>query len=82
MNPSEIKQLIEAGLAGCEASVDGDGRHFQATIVGSVFEGKTLVAQHRLVYQSLGDRFDSELLHALSIKTYTPQEWERLQSHG
>ena len=79
LNPDEIKRLIEAGLAGSEASVDGDGRHFEATIVSSAFEGKSLLQQHRLVYDALGDRFDTEVLHALSIKTYTPQQWQQLQ---
>ena len=80
MEPDEIKQLIEAGLAGSEVSVTGDGRHFQATVVASQFEGLNMLAQHRAVYATLGDRFDTEAVHALSINTYTPQQWARMMS--
>ena len=79
MDPDEIKQLIEAGLAGSEVSVTGDGRHFQATVVASQFEGLNMLQQHRAVYATLGDRFDTEAVHALSMNTYTPEQWARLK---
>jgi acid stress-induced BolA-like protein IbaG/YrbA len=59
--------------------VTGDGRHFSAVVVSEVFDGKNMIAQHRLVYAALGDRFDTEAVHALSLKTYTPAQWQALQ---
>ena len=80
MHPDEIKQLIEQGLPGASVTVDGDGRHFQAVVVSEAFAGKAPLRQHRMVYATLGDRFDSDALHALSIKTYTPQQWEQFSA--
>jgi acid stress-induced BolA-like protein IbaG/YrbA len=59
--------------------VSGDGRHFSAVVVSSAFDGKNMIAQHRLVYAALGSRFDTDAVHALSLKTYTPDQWQALQ---
>ena len=73
--PDEIKRAIEAGL-GCERiEVAGDGQHFQALIVSTAFEGLTRIKRHQLVYAALGDRMRQEI-HALSMQTLTPAEWE------
>lgn len=79
MNPEQVKDLIAAGLETTFLEVSGDGRHFEAVVVSSAFEGKPVLKQHRLVYAALGDRFDTEAVHALSIKTYTPRQWENLE---
>ena len=76
MNEDEIKQRIEAGLPGSQVSVSGDGRHFQAVVVSEAFVGRSMLEQHRMVYASLGDSFQSEAIHALSVKTYTPEAWK------
>lgn len=77
MDPTEVEKLIKAGLPECEVSVKGDGSHFEAIVVGEVFAGQSLVKQQQLVYATVADRIASGQLHALSIKTYTPQEWEK-----
>ena len=76
MNPEEIKIIIESAMPGSVVSVEGDGVHFVATVVSSEFRGKRLVQQHQLVYKALGDAM-RERIHALSLKTYTPEQWER-----
>lgn len=79
MNPQKIKELIEAGLPGATAMVEGDdGTHFQAIIVCDEFAGKTMLQQHQLVYQSLGQLMGREI-HALSMQTLTPEEWQQKQ---
>lgn len=70
---SEIKVWIEAGLAGSKASVSGDGHHFDAVVVCKEFAGKNLLERHRMVYSALGDKMQSTI-HALSLKTLTPEE--------
>ncbi len=75
MNEEEIRAKIESGLPGSRVSVTGDGRHFQAVVVSAAFAGKSMLEQHRMVYGSLGDSFESEAIHALSVKTYTPEAW-------
>lgn len=73
--PDEVKQYITAGLACTHVEVEGDGQHFFATIVSAAFEGKRLIQRHQLVYAALGDRMRAEI-HALSMKTLTPAEWQ------
>jgi len=77
MEPEAIKDLIEAGLDNCQAQVTGDGSHFDAIVIGSVFEGMSPLNKQRTVYATLGDRITSGEIHALSIKAYTPADWER-----
>ena len=73
VTPEDVKRYIAAGLA-CEfLEVAGDGQHFEALIVSTLFEGKRLIQRHQLVYAALGDRMREEV-HALSMKTLTPQE--------
>jgi acid stress-induced BolA-like protein IbaG/YrbA len=72
--PAEIERFIAQGLACQHLEVEGDGRHFFATIVSAEFEGASRVARHQRVYRALGDRMRSEI-HALSMKTLTPAEW-------
>jgi len=77
MQPDTIRQLIEQGIPGCEAYVQGeDGTHFEAVIVSEAFAGKNRVQQHQLVYQALGEKMGTDI-HALSIRTYTPEQWEQ-----
>ena len=76
MDPEEVKKMIEAGLPGCEVTVKGDGSHFDAVVVGGVFAGQTPVKRQQLVYATVNDHITSGQLHALSIKTYTPDEWQ------
>jgi acid stress-induced BolA-like protein IbaG/YrbA len=72
--PAQVRDFIAAGLACEHLEVEGDGRHFFATIVSSQFAGKLRVARHQLVYAALGERMREEI-HALSMKTLTPAEW-------
>jgi acid stress-induced BolA-like protein IbaG/YrbA len=74
--PEEIERFIAANL-GCEhVEVEGDGRHFFATIVSTEFEGKNRIGRHQRVYRALGERM-REQIHALSMKTLTPAEFQQ-----
>jgi acid stress-induced BolA-like protein IbaG/YrbA len=75
VDPKLIKQYIEDGLQCDYVEVTGDGRHFEAVIVSPLFRGKPKVRQHQLVYAALGDRMREDI-HALSMKTLTPEEWQ------
>ncbi|MEY4754876.1 MAG: hypothetical protein RJA44_2551 [Pseudomonadota bacterium] len=72
--PEQVRSFIAAGLACEHLVVEGDGRHFFATIVSAAFEGLARVRRHQRVYAALGDRMREEI-HALSMKTLTPAEW-------
>ena len=74
VTPESIKQGIEARLECRHVQVAGDGQHFEALVVSPAFEGKSRVQRHQLVYAALGDRMREEI-HALSMRTLTPEEW-------
>ena len=74
--PESIKSNIAAGLECTHLEVEGDGQHFNAVIVSSAFAGKRLIQRHQLVYAALGDRMREEI-HALSMKTLTPEEFQK-----
>jgi len=73
VTPTDIKSWIEAGLPDSRVRCEGDGAHFEAVIVCPAFAGKTLVQKHQMVYAALGDKM-KETIHALSMKTLTPEE--------
>ena len=72
--PGEVREFIAAGLPCTHLDVEGDGRHFFATIVSVEFEGLARVRRHQRVYVALGDRMRAQI-HALSMKTLTPSEF-------
>jgi stress-induced morphogen len=86
MDPAAVEELIEAGVEDAEASVslprvpdeDHEDAHFAAVVVSPAFEGLSLVEQHRLVYDALEDHMTTDI-HAMELKTYTPDEYE---AHG
>jgi acid stress-induced BolA-like protein IbaG/YrbA len=74
LDPRQIEEWIRAGFAGAEVTVAGDGRHFEATIVSPDFAGLNRVQRQQRVNVVLREHFESELLHALSMRCLTPEE--------
>jgi len=74
VEPRSIEDSIRTGLDVTHLEVTGDGAHFEAVVVSPRFAGLPRVRQHQLVYAALGDRMREEI-HALSMKTYSPDEW-------
>ena len=75
MTAKELQDIIAAGLPCQHLSVEGDGRHWYATLVSAEFEGLRLIKRHQRVYATLGQKMHTDEVHALSMKTYTPAEW-------
>jgi acid stress-induced BolA-like protein IbaG/YrbA len=78
VSPSQVEAMIRAGLPDAQVQVQdltGGGDHYQVVVVSNLFEDKRLVQRHQLVYGALQREMDSEAIHALTMKTYTPNEW-------
>jgi acid stress-induced BolA-like protein IbaG/YrbA len=76
VTPEQLREWIVVGLAdSAKVSVEGDGHHFEAVIVSPDFDGKNRIQRHQFVYGILGDKMKAEV-HALSMKTLTPEEHE------
>lgn len=80
MEPEAVERLIEDRIVECTARVThprgvDDEDHLAAVVVSPVFEGESLVAQHQMVYDALGEHMTRDI-HALELKTYTPEEYE------
>lgn len=74
VTPEQLKSWIEVGFSDAATiTVEGDGHHFEAVIIAEEFEGKSRIQRHQLVYAALGDKMKAEV-HALSMKTHTPNE--------
>ncbi|WP_227354945.1 BolA family protein [Haladaptatus salinisoli] len=83
MNADEVAELIESGLEDADVTIthprgSHDEDHLAALVVSPAFEGKTLVEQHRMVYDALGDHMTTDI-HALEVKTYAPEEYEEYE---
>ena len=77
LDPKRIEEWIAAELKCKQLHVDGDGAHFQAVIVSSEFAGMNRVKRQQRINAILKARFDSGELHALSMQTYTPEDWQQ-----
>ncbi len=75
MTAEELRHIIASGLACEHLQVDGDGRHWYAVVVSAEFQGKRLIQRHQRVYATLGAKIQTDEVHALSMKTWTPAEW-------
>jgi len=75
MSPELIKAYLEESIDCEHLTVIGDGRHFEAVIVSKIFDGKSRVQRHQVIFAVLGDKMKEDI-HALSMKTLTPGEWE------
>ena len=74
----KIKELIETALPGSKVVIHdprNDGIHLEAIVVAEQFNGLSLIKQHKLVMKPLQEAFETTL-HALGLKTYSPQQWE------
>lgn len=76
----ELKQHLLAESDIDYVEVDGDGYHYQLTVVSEAFTGKTKVARQQWVYAKMNDFIISGQLHAVNMKTWTKAEWEK--QHG
>ncbi len=79
MQTEAVAALISAGMPNSEVKVTGDGRHFEAVVVSPEFEGQSLIQRHRLVLATVNAEIQSDSLHALSIKAYTPEQFAAIQ---
>lgn len=80
--PNQVETLIKQELPDAQVIVEdltGTQDHYQATVVTSEFEGLNLVKQHQRVYKSVNSVMATGDLHALALKTYTPQQWDANQ---
>lgn len=83
MKPQEIKILIEQSIPTKLVEVKSpDDRHFEALVISGAFEGLNLVKRQQLVYKALGDLISTGTVHALSLKTYTSHEWQKMANNG
>ncbi len=79
MTADELRSLIASSLKCDHIEVDGDGRHWAAVLVSAEFDGLRRIQRHQKVYATLGARMHSDEVHALSMQTFTPEEWAALQ---
>lgn len=78
INPDQVEAMIKATLPDAQVQVQdltGGGDHYHVTVVSTQFVGKGLVQQHQLVYGAVRQAMSSEAIHALALKTYTPEAW-------
>ena len=85
IQPDEIQALVKRTIPNAQAEVEdftGGGDHFRIVVISSVFQGKTLIDQHRLVQASIHEALEDGRIHAVHIKTFTPEMWAKKRSEG
>ena len=85
MTAQQVKTRIETLAPGTQAQLvdlTGTQDHWQAVIVSPAFVGKSLVEQHRMIFGLFKSEVESNEVHALTLKTYTPEQYERITNNG
>lgn len=80
MQIEEVQRIVEQAMPGAQVKVKdltGTRDHFRVEVVSEVFRGKLLIQQHLMVQAPLKEYVNDERIHALSIRTYTPEEWQK-----
>jgi acid stress-induced BolA-like protein IbaG/YrbA len=77
MNANDVKSILEAQLVSCDIKVEVDGSHVNIIAIGDIFDGKRTVQRQQLVYAALQEHIASGVIHAVNMKTYSPQEWQQ-----
>ena len=83
VSSEQVVTMIQSGLPDAQVQVNdltGGGDHFEVTVISADFAGRTLVQQHQLVYRAVQPAMSSEAIHALALKTYTPETWATLEA--
>jgi len=75
MSPEDVKKLIEDGVDDAEAIISGEGCNLEAVVISDIFEGKSMLAEQKLVFATVNHLIQTGELHALGIKAYTKAEW-------
>lgn len=76
MDAATVKALLQSHLSDCEIHVQGEGSNYDITAIGDVFEGLRPVKKQQLVYAALSENIADGSIHAVNIRTFTPQEWD------
>lgn len=77
MDPSLVKSLLEAAIAESDVQVEIDGSHCNLIVVSPAFEGLSPVKKQQLVYGALNEHIASGAIHAVNMKTFTPEQWQQ-----
>ncbi|WP_108649218.1 BolA family protein [Dongshaea marina] len=77
MQPDEIKEILNKELSLDELMVRGENGHFEVFAVSAQFAEMSRVKRQQLIYRPLAEHIASNAIHALSIKTFTPEQWQR-----
>ena len=80
MDAATVEALLQSHLENCEFRVQGEGNHYQITVIGDVFDGQRPVKRQQLVYAALKEQIADGSIHAVNIRTYSKAEWQTLSS--
>jgi acid stress-induced BolA-like protein IbaG/YrbA len=78
VSPDQVELMIKDSIPDAEVQVQdltGGGDHYQVVVISPAFEGKRLIQQHQMVYGAVKQAMSTETIHALSVKTFTPETW-------
>jgi stress-induced morphogen len=83
MNPNQLKARLESLSPSTQvevADLTGTEDHYQAVVISPAFEGKIMIEQHRMVFKLVQAEVDSGEVHALTLKTFTPEQYQKFKS--
>lgn len=81
MSPETLQKKLETLAPETQAMImdlTGTQDHYQAVVISPVFQGKLTIERHRMVFDLVQKDIDSGEIHALTLKTYTPEQYAKL----
>ena len=80
MHADEVKALLEKNIEDAQVTVEGEGCDFRLTIISSIFAGCLPVKRQQIVYAHLNKMIAAGTIHAITMQTFTPEEWAARQA--
>lgn len=80
MKNEEVESLIQEAIVGSQVNVQGDGHHFELTVVSEIFADKTKLQQQQSIYEILAEPIRQGSIHAVSINCFTPEQWQEVKN--
>jgi len=77
MTNEELASLLKSELTLADVKVKSEGSHFQIIAVDNRFDEMTRVKKQQLIYKPLSDKIADGTMHAITIKTFTEEQWKR-----
>lgn len=80
MEQQEVISLIKVDFPDAEVLVEGEDCSFKAVVIDPQFSTMGILQKQKSILATVKEQLTNGKLHAMSVKAYTPEEWEKVKA--